>query len=122
MESKPLIPRIALNSRVLAELVDLSGEAEQREFTLVTGKQADFKSGLCWTKIHPWGRALLGHSAGEVIPYAVGDLREVRILSVAERGRVDPARCCQETPGGCPEGGRTIRDHQPDDLFHCQRQ
>jgi hypothetical protein len=81
MESKPIMPRIALQSRVVAELVDNSGEAEQREFTLVTGKQADFKSGLL-DENTPLGMALLGHSAGEVIPYAVGDLREVRILSV----------------------------------------
>jgi hypothetical protein len=82
MESNSLLPRISLNCRVLAELVDSSGEAEQREFTIVTGRQADFKSGLL-DENTPLGQALLGHSAGEVIPYAVGDLREVRILSVA---------------------------------------
>jgi hypothetical protein len=31
----------------------------------------------------PLGRALLGHCAGETIPYQVGDLKEVRILFVA---------------------------------------
>jgi hypothetical protein len=75
-------PCISLNSRVLAELVDSSGEVEQREFTLVTAKQADFKSGLL-DENTPLGRALLGHCAGEVIPYEVGDMHEVRILSVA---------------------------------------
>ena len=82
MESSDLGPQIALNCRVLVELVDSSGEAEPREFTLVTGKQADFKSGLL-DENTPLGRALLGHRAGEVVPYAVGDLQEVRILSVA---------------------------------------
>jgi hypothetical protein len=82
MEASSLNPIISLHCRVLVELVDSSGEAEQREFTLATGKQADFKSGLL-DENTPLGRALLGHHAGEVVPYAVGDLREVRILSVA---------------------------------------
>jgi len=81
MESNLPLPHISLNCRVLVELVDSSGETDRREFTLVTGKQADFKSGLL-DENTPLGRALLGHSAGEVVPYAVGDLREVRILSV----------------------------------------
>jgi hypothetical protein len=81
MESNLPLPHISLNCRVLVELVDSSGETDRGEFTLVTGKQADFKSGLL-DENTPLGRALLGHSAGEVVPYAVGDLREVRILSV----------------------------------------
>lgn len=55
--------------------------AERREFTIVPGKQADFKSGLL-DENTPLGRALLGHSAGETISYQAGDLTEVRILSV----------------------------------------
>jgi hypothetical protein len=82
MASNTLIPHISLHSRVTVELVDSSGEAEQREFTLVTGKQADFKSGLL-DENTLLGRALLGHTAGETIPYQAGDLTEVRILSVA---------------------------------------
>jgi hypothetical protein len=72
---------IKLNSRVTVELVDSSGEAERREFTLVTAKQADFKSGLL-DENTPLGRALRGHCAGETVPYTLGDLKEVRILSV----------------------------------------
>jgi len=81
MESNILFTRISLHCRVLVELVDLSGEAERREFTLVTGKQADFKSGLLDENTR-LGRALLGHRAGEMIPYRAGDLTEVRILAV----------------------------------------
>lgn len=72
---------IKLNSRVLVELVDSSAEVERREFTLVVSQQADFKSGLL-DENTPLGRALLNHQAGEVIPYQVGDLKEVRILAV----------------------------------------
>lgn len=72
---------IALHSRVTVELVDASGEAERGEFTLVTAKQADLKSGLL-DEATPLGQALLGRRAGETVPYAVGDLCAVRILSV----------------------------------------
>jgi hypothetical protein len=81
MESNILFPHISLNCRALVELVDSSGEAERREFTLVRGKQADFKSGLL-DENTPLGHALLGHRAGETIPYQAGDLTEVRILAV----------------------------------------
>ncbi|KAF0107518.1 MAG: hypothetical protein FD146_1552 [Anaerolineaceae bacterium] len=74
-------PPIALHSRVTVDLVDSSGAAERGEFTLVTSKQADLKSGLL-DEATPLGRALLGRRAGETVPYPVGDLREVRILSV----------------------------------------
>jgi len=73
--------RIELNSRLTVELLDSSGEAERREFILVTTKQADFKSGLL-DENTPLGRALMGNCAGETVPYTLGDLKEVRILSV----------------------------------------
>ena len=76
------------------ELVDSSGESEKREFKIVIGKQADFSSGYL-DENTPLGQALLGHCEGEIIPYSLGDLREVRILSVVcEDGSVpsDAAR------------------------------
>jgi hypothetical protein len=66
---------------MLVELVDVSGKAERGEFMLVPAKQADFKSGLL-DENTPLGRALLGHHAGETVPYQAGDLKEVRILAV----------------------------------------
>ena len=72
---------IARHSKVLVELIDLSGAAEQVRFTLVESRQADFKSGLL-DENTTLGRALIGHRAGDVIPYEIGDLKEVHILSV----------------------------------------
>jgi hypothetical protein len=74
---------IALNCHVLVELVESSGETEQREFTMVTAKQADFQSGLL-DENTPLARALMGHQAGEVVPYSVGDLKEICILKVVQ--------------------------------------
>ncbi len=86
MELEPII--ITRHSKVLVELIGDSGAAEQVTFTLVESKQADFKSGLL-DENAPLGRTLIGHRAGEVVPYAIGDLKEVRILSV-ERSETVP--------------------------------
>lgn len=80
---------IARHSKVLVELIDMSGVAEQVGFTLVASKQADFNSGLL-DENTPLGRALIGCQVGDIVPYTVGDLKEVRILSV-ERGGTDDA-------------------------------
>jgi len=79
---------ISRHSTVLVELVDSSNASEQMAFTLVESKQADFKSGLI-DENAPLGRALIGHRAGDVVPYEIGDLKEVRILSV-ERSETVP--------------------------------
>ncbi len=73
--------KITLNSRVKVALVDSSGVIEELEFTLVTARQADLKSGLL-DENTPLGQALMGRASGDTIPYHVGDLREVRVLSV----------------------------------------
>ena len=72
---------IEVGCPILVELIDSSGEAEQRAFTLVASERADFKSGLL-DESAPLGRTLLGRFAGQTIPYRQGDLKEVRILTV----------------------------------------
>ena len=74
-------------SKVSMELVDQSGGVERMEFTLVESKHADLKSGLL-DENALLARALIGHRAGEKLRYTVGDLKEVRILSV-EQGRTE---------------------------------
>ena len=81
MELDPTL--IARHSKVLVELIDGSGAAEQVTLTLVESRQADFKSGLL-DENAPLGRALIGHRAGDVVPYEIGDLKEIRILSVEQ--------------------------------------
>jgi hypothetical protein len=74
-------PPISLNCRMLLELMDASGQAEQREFRLVSTEQADLRSGLL-DENSLLGCTLLGHHAGQVLPYRAGDLVQVRILAV----------------------------------------
>ena len=73
--------KVTLNSRVKVALLDSTGQVEEMEFTLVTARQADLKSGLL-DENAPLGRALMGRSLGDRIPYALGDLREVLILEI----------------------------------------
>jgi hypothetical protein len=82
MYEKSMCP-ILIGSHVIVELLDLSGEIERREFTIVPEKQADFKAGLLG-ETTPLGCILLGRLAGDKIPYRVGDLQEVRILEVKQ--------------------------------------
>lgn len=77
---------ITLHSHVTVELVDASGGVERREFTIVTASQADFRSGLL-DENTPLACAILGRRAGEAAPYALGDLKQVRILAVASGTR-----------------------------------
>ncbi|HEY5158451.1 MAG TPA: GreA/GreB family elongation factor [Anaerolineales bacterium] len=86
---------IKLNSRVVVDLVDSSGEAERREFTIVPTRQADFKSGLL-DENTPLGLALQNRHAGEVIPYQVGDLKEVRILAVETTEQTIPSDAAEK--------------------------
>ena len=81
MDTQPPPFPISLNCNVLVELLDTSGQAEQRAFRLVPAEQADLKSGLLGLNT-PLGQLLLGHYAGQSLPYHVGDLKEVRILAV----------------------------------------
>jgi hypothetical protein len=75
--------KISLNSRVVVELVESSGQSERREFRLVASDQADLSNGLL-DEASLLGRMLLGHHTGERLPYPAGGLVEVRILEVEQ--------------------------------------
>jgi hypothetical protein len=73
---------VTLGSHVEVELVGESGERETLAFDLVPDDEADFSSGLLGLGT-PLAQAVLGQPAGSLVPYRVGDIRDVRILSVA---------------------------------------
>jgi hypothetical protein len=70
---------------VEVELVSQSGATERLTFTLVADDQADFDAGFLGLGT-PLAKTILGKLAGQTLPYRVGDLQSVKILSVA-RGR-----------------------------------
>jgi hypothetical protein len=84
--------KVTLGSHVEVELVGESGERETLAFDLVPDDEADFSSGRLGLGT-PLAQAVLGRPTGSLVPYRVGDIREVEILSVTAsvRTRVDDA-------------------------------
>jgi hypothetical protein len=72
---------VEIGSLVEVELLSRTEPPERLSFTLVDDRQADFKAGFLGAST-PLAQVLLGKSAGETLPYPVGDLNGVRILSV----------------------------------------
>ncbi len=70
---------------VEVELLSQNGEIERLRFTLVEDTQADFDSGFLGVST-PLAKTILGKMAGVQLPYRVGDLKSVRILSVQPGG------------------------------------
>jgi hypothetical protein len=74
--------QVAIGTHVEVELVDETGARERLAFEVVPDEEADFGAGFLGAGT-PLAQALLGQGAGSVLPYQVGDIREVKILSVA---------------------------------------
>ena len=80
---KPSEPpvEVAVGVHAEIELVSESGAREQLAFDIVPDCEADFSSG-CLGAGTPLAQAISGQRAGCVVPYRVGDIIEVRILTV----------------------------------------
>lgn len=63
------------------ELLSRSGENEKLSLRIVPDQEADFARGLL-SEMTPLAKLLLGHSAGETLPYQREELYAVRILSI----------------------------------------
>lgn len=74
--------QVAMGTHVEVELVDETGAREHLTFEVVPDEEADFSAGFLGIGT-PLAQAILGHKAGEVVSYKVGDIREVRILAAA---------------------------------------
>lgn len=66
---------------VEVELFSESGDKELLAFDLVPDEDADLDDGLLGLGT-PLGRAITGKTAGDTVPYNVGDIRLVRVLKV----------------------------------------
>ncbi len=77
---------IALGAQVECELLSRDGPPERLTMTLVPDDQADFRAGFLGAGT-PLAQALLGHAAGETVPYRAADIRAVRILKVNPHGQ-----------------------------------
>ncbi len=70
-----------VGSLVTIDLIDRSGQVEQLSLQIVPDSSADFSKGFLGLGT-PLARAIQGKRAGSIMPYSIGDLRQVRILSV----------------------------------------
>ncbi len=73
---------VAAGTHVEVELIGETGDAEHLACDIVPDAEADFTHGFLGMGT-PLARAILGHAAGSVVPYRVGDVVEVRILKVS---------------------------------------
>lgn len=73
--------QIGLGTHVEIDLIDEAGRAERMAFDLVPAKQADLSRGLLSADA-PLGKAVRGKFLGVLVPYVMGDIRQIRIVSV----------------------------------------
>lgn len=76
-------------THVEVELVDESGAGERLAFDIVPDAQADFAHGFLGVGT-VLAQTIVGQLAGSVVPYRVGDVAQVRILSVTLDVRTPP--------------------------------
>jgi len=85
-EQDKVLLRVGLGTRVEVDLVDESGGCEHLAFDIVPDAQADFAHGFLGAGT-PLAQAILGQPAGGLVPYRVGDVVQVRVLSVTQAVR-----------------------------------
>jgi len=81
---------VDLNTQVEIEMTYTSGEQQVMNFDLVTDDQADFYAGFLGVST-PLAQAILGQRPGTSVPYPVGDVTEVKILSISPSSRQAPS-------------------------------
>lgn len=86
MASRAYTGPVTIGTRVEVELVDQAGGRERLAFDVVPDSTADFSAGFLGAST-PLVRAILGHRAGDVVPYRLADMAEVRILAVSASQR-----------------------------------
>ena len=75
-------PIVTMGSRVSLELVENNGDCDPMTVELVADSAADMAHDLLGEGT-PLARAILGRKAGDVVPYKVGEMKEVRVLAIA---------------------------------------
>ncbi len=82
-------PKVYPGRHVSLELKYQDGESEQLELDVVEDSAADFERGFLGEST-PLAQAILGHAAGDRIPYTAGDIIEVHLLTIEAELQGDP--------------------------------
>lgn len=90
-ENKQELPaQVGIGCRVEIELIDQQGNREPFTFTLVREAAADLDQALLGANT-PLAKAILGKYVGRTVPYKMGDIQSVHIVSVQPAPAVDTA-------------------------------
>jgi len=81
--------QVGLGTHVEVELIDQQGNREPMTFDLVREQMADMERGLLGENT-PLAKAIRGKAVGSIVPYNMGDIRRVRIVSVRPSALEDP--------------------------------
>jgi len=82
--------QVGIDTHVEIELIDEQGNSELMAFDLVHAQAADFERNLLGAN-SPLAKAIRGKFVGSVVPYRMGDICKVRIVSVAPAQAAAPA-------------------------------
>ncbi|MBI3959992.1 MAG: GreA/GreB family elongation factor [Chloroflexi bacterium] len=89
MDANSPLSQVGLGSHVEIDLIDEQGHAERMAFDLVPAQQANVSRGLLSADA-PLGKAVRGKFVGALVPYPMGDIRQIRIVSVAQANVTAP--------------------------------
>jgi Transcription elongation factor, GreA/GreB, C-term len=84
------LPQIGIGCRVELDLIDQQGNREPLIVTLVREQAADLDQDLLGANT-PLAKAILGKFVGRTVPYKMGDIQSVHIVSVRPAPAIDPA-------------------------------
>ena len=82
MSENELVRQVGIGMHVEVELIDAENKGELMAFDLVKEDLGDFDRGLVGANT-PLAKAIRGKFVGSVVPYSMGDICRVRIVSVA---------------------------------------
>lgn len=88
-DNEPADRKVWVGRHVELELKYDNGEKERLGLNVVADAAADFSSGFLGEGTS-LARAIMGMQAGSIIPYKMGDIVEVRILSVSAEMTAQP--------------------------------
>lgn len=107
MVAKP--EEIAIGCRVEVRLKDRGDKEEQLTFVIVPAEAADFAKGYLGENT-PLARALLGETAGAIIPYLKDDIYSIEVLSVTKSDVNPPTDAAEKRAASLRKTTRQVQD------------
>lgn len=107
--------QVGIGCLVEVELVDRQGDSERMTFTLVREQAADIEQNLLGANT-PLAKAILGKYEGRTVPYNMGDVQSVRIISVQRDHVMAPADTAEQR-AAILEKARTAAERTNAEMF-----